>query len=265
MTLTLYTEPKKIDNYFCFNTPKDQFEKYYPNFKLPFASGKQITTQLPKMAAVIRVIATLVFTAYAVIALSSPVWRWTAVVAGLAFSGWTIYANLLRKDPLVETFYKMVGGKENFEKLPVLESPDLALTESTKRPEWKDFDMPIYRIKTSDGRRGIIVKVLSRNIEWTSHMGGFVQVNAQIQGIFAFIEKINFDDWRPSNERSLFKHICSCLQQALGLGSSLHEVSKSVFKIGREKPLAIETIIGPSLSSDLANEIAAQLSAISFG
>jgi hypothetical protein len=71
-------------------------------------------------------------------------------LSGALYSGHRLYQQFKGKDPLVEAFYKIMGGKENYDALPF---SDLKPT-----PKWDDLEEPIYKYQTPDGRRVLIVK-----------------------------------------------------------------------------------------------------------
>ncbi len=173
-------------DFLYYHTPPNQFKENYGNFQAPFNS-KKIFTQLPKNIVAIRVVATLAFTALAALKLSATIFCWPIVVAGVAFAGWNIYFHLLSKDPLMETFYKIVGGKNKFEELPninLAQAPHEKVCEAIERLNWNDLDQPIYQTKTLDGRHIVIIKGLSREKEGPHKRD-------HTKGVLAFVEKLS--------------------------------------------------------------------------
>jgi hypothetical protein len=119
------------------------------------------TTHLPTNIAVIRAVAALAFTALVAFKLAATVFCWPVVLAGAAFAGWTIYKHVFSKDPMIEAFYSIVGGKDKFEQLPEVQ---LGLSLSNKvstvvsNLDWDDINADICKTKTLDGRHVIIAK-----------------------------------------------------------------------------------------------------------
>ena len=93
-------------NFLYYKTPDNEFQMHYGNVDKPFKD--KITTQLPKIVAIVR--AALACLLSTMVIMTTAVWP--VAIAGLAYAGWTIYTNLIRKDPLVEAFYKIVGGRK---------------------------------------------------------------------------------------------------------------------------------------------------------
>ncbi|MCE2984025.1 MAG: hypothetical protein LW832_10745 [Parachlamydia sp.] len=107
------------------------------------------------------------------------------MVAGIAFAGWTIYSHIGCKDPLMEAFYKMSGGREAFEQLPEIQFNMNSLKElaaAINEINWDNLEHPITKSKTLDGRNILIIKGLIRNNE------GFD--DCQTKGVLAFVEKV---------------------------------------------------------------------------
>lgn len=157
-------------------------------YKLPFSSKKEeeIRTQLPKNIAIIRAVGATAFSLLIASQFSSPIFRWPLCVAGVAFSGWTVYSHLGSKDPLMEAFHTICGGKEKFEQLPEVHldvNPGEKIFESIQRLNWNDLEHPIARAKTLDMRNIIIVKGRDR-----------MDANCQTEDILAFIERVGPND-----------------------------------------------------------------------
>ena len=100
-------------DYLIINTPHEECLTRYPDFKEPFGRENKIQTQLPRTIALIRTVALAVFAALvSCLAIISPFF-WSVVVVQAGFGAWTLYSNLVAKDPLMETFYTIVGEKIN--------------------------------------------------------------------------------------------------------------------------------------------------------
>ncbi|HEX4839841.1 MAG TPA: hypothetical protein VFU89_05320 [Rhabdochlamydiaceae bacterium] len=148
-------------NFYYYGKPANQItDKTYP-------TGQRIWTQLPVNVAKIRIGVILAITAYFFQAMQkNPMvgeWRWLVVIVGVALAAWVAYKYLLTKDPLVETFYKIAGGKEEYEKLPEFPLDKNKKTYANFEITWKSLEHPLYRFLTSDGRKGLVVKGLSHS------------------------------------------------------------------------------------------------------
>jgi hypothetical protein len=181
-------------SFLYYGAPVAEVEKFYPNQaekKSPFkaTNGEIFITQLPKNLAAIRVIAGLAFAAHFALGWVTP-WKWAVAAVGLAFAGWTIYRHFLRHDPLVETFYKIAGGKQAFDDIPKL---DLAPYDSNifkmDIHNWESLQGPIYRSETADGRQILVVKGLNR-VNQTAVGPDKVPEKS----IKVFVEKFNYSD-----------------------------------------------------------------------
>lgn len=182
-----------MNNFLYFGTPVDQFLTYYKDIHVPFEKDQRIQTLLPLHFAAIRVIAVSSFTALAALKLFSTIWTVTIVtIAGATATGWLIYSNFLRNDPITEAFYKIVGGRDKFNRLPVIEFNQVdPVSDELYTIAWSDLDRPIYKGKISGDRNIIIVKGLSRD--------------RKIKAIFSFIERTSFEDIHfPENLREIF-------------------------------------------------------------
>lgn len=111
----------------------------------------KIWTQLPSNIAKIRVGAILAVTAYFFrVALKTPIikgWCWPVAILGMSLAAYISYRHLLTKDPLVETFYKIAGGKENYEKLPEIPLENGRKTYENFKMAWASLEHPAYRSK----------------------------------------------------------------------------------------------------------------------
>ncbi|HEX2579986.1 MAG TPA: hypothetical protein VHK67_06265 [Rhabdochlamydiaceae bacterium] len=150
-------------NFYYYGKPSDQIAvKTYP-------SGQKIWTQLPADIAKIRIGGILAFTTTFFLAvLKTPAiseWRWLVVIVGMTLAAWVTFKHLLTNDPLVETFYKIAGGKENYEKLPEFQLHKNKKTYENFDIAWASLKHPLYRFSTSDGRKGLVVKGVSRSKE----------------------------------------------------------------------------------------------------
>lgn len=245
-----------------YRTPLDQFPTYYgpDSLKAPFEMGKRIFTQLPKNIAIIRSIAVLAYSALAASSLQSSLARWSVAVIGLSFAGWTIYSHLVRKDPLVEAFYKIVGGEARFEKLPeiqLVQAPNEKICEAIRKIKWEVLKRPIYKAKTLDGRHIIIVKGLSRTTD-------FPGLNCQTKAVWAFMEKVGPKDMprRISNLSELGEAILEgILPPWTGntFGRCLEVMSGTRHNVAHSS----RTEVCSSLSTEMANELHVQLQLIS--
>ncbi|HEX4840373.1 MAG TPA: hypothetical protein VFU89_08035 [Rhabdochlamydiaceae bacterium] len=175
-------------NFYYYDRPADQItNKTYP-------PGQKIWTQLPPDIAKIRIGAILAFTGIFFLAvLNTPSireWRWLVVIVGVTLAAWVAYKHLLTKDPMVEAFYKIAGGKDNYDTLPEWRLEKNKKTYANFDVLWADADVkPLYRFSTSDGRKGLMVKGLSHTKEHS-----LVRIKgtgpARTQALMVFVEKL---------------------------------------------------------------------------
>jgi hypothetical protein len=146
-------------NFYYYGKPSDQV----PN--PPYPPGQKITTQLPANVAKIRIGVILALTAYVSYKIykvtGSIVWCWPLVVLGVTLAAYVAYQHLLKKDPLIEAFYKIAGGKENYEKLPQIPIEKNKKTYESFKMAWASLEHPAYGFTISDGRKGMLIKGLS--------------------------------------------------------------------------------------------------------
>lgn len=180
-------------NFFVFGiTPQEYSSRYGHVGPLPYKAGQRISTQLPKNIAVIRAVASVALnalTSYAAYQLGATMLCWPIAIAGLAFTGWTIYTHLLSKDPLMECFYKIAGGKNNFDTLPSIhleQAPDETIFDAIKRISWSKEGLRIAVTKTLDGRNVIVIQ--------GERINKLPTRTDDMKAIFAFIEKIGPND-----------------------------------------------------------------------
>src|ERR1700733_1199669 len=87
-------------------------------------SHTTFVTPLPKNIAYLRIGLALAITALYASIDKHPLWRWGITTVGVAYASYTAYLHLRRRDPLVEAFYKIVGGEEKFLQLPEIKFED---------------------------------------------------------------------------------------------------------------------------------------------
>lgn len=245
----------QLPDFLYYDTPPSQLQTYYANFQPIFRGMKDIYTQFPKDVIAIRIIATAAFIALTAAVAKSTIWRWLTVFAGLAFAGWTIYSHLLRKDPLMETFYKIAGGKDQFDNLPniqLIQSPHEQISKAIKRIEWDQLDKAIYKAKTLDGRHVMIVKGLIRT------PSGIHANCQQIKSILAFIEKLG-----PRDKPTFISNLSPLTETILGYIAAACSFEENEYN----RPLdflsasasSYSWSLHSSISPDMANEFLAQL------
>lgn len=242
-----------------YNTPIDQYAANYGENRLFSSDEQQTTTQLPKTIALIRVIATIVFTAYLALKLNATIFCLPVLFIGAAFVGWTTYTHLLAKDPLVEVFYRIVGGKDRFDQLPEIrleQNPNEKISTAIHRLSWNHLNQPMYRTTTLDGRQVVIVKALSRIND-----GLFF---APTRSILAFIEKVGPDDIprRISNEPELVESALYAIGAPFAgnrFGHLLYSSDSERVIDGVRVVESYETRICADITSSMANEFFAQL------
>lgn len=208
-------------NFLYYNTPSDQLKTQYPNVHFPFKMG-DLSTQLPKYIAIIRAVASIAFASYIAFHLTGVVFFWPVVIAGAAFSGWTIYSHICSKDAMIEAFYKIFGGKDNFEQLPEINlkmKPNENISEALLKLEWANLKQAVGRAKTLDGRNVVIIRALTRYNEGlfdnsqliralTNNKEGLFH-NCQTQAVLAFVEKVSPYDLLMDYEMPLHELILS--------------------------------------------------------
>lgn len=243
-----------------YNTPSDQYIANYGNHRLFPENERQITTQLPKNIALIRIAATVALTILLALKVQATIFCWPVVIIGAAFAGWTAYTHLLSKDPLTEVFYQIVGGKDRFKQLPEIrleQNLNEKICTAIGRLDWNHFDRGMYRAKTIDGRNVIIVKGLSRTND-----GMFL---AHTRSILAFIEKVGPDDV-PRHISNLPELVDGALHaiyapfkgNTFDRQLSSHD-SAAVGDNGEQIADSSETRICSSITTSMANEFFAQM------
>lgn len=237
-------------NYLKCNINPEQFKKNYGDLKLPFIGDKPVTTQLPKKVAIIRAVAALAFTALATAIVGVSLLALPVIIAGSAFSGWTIYKHLATKDPLVDAFYTICGGKDKYDKLPLI---DLKQEYDKELPldalkDWKAIKHPVSRAKTLDGRNILIIKAKA-----PSTKAG----EKDEKKVLAYVEKLGPDDvYLFSKNRSAGENLKETLRQAI---MQPHKDNTNKFDgIELHKPFAHYGYFS-SISIQKANEFFAQL------
>ena len=243
-----------------YNTPSDQYIANYGNHRLFPESERQITTQLPKNIALIRITATVALTILLAVKVQATIFCWPVVILGAALAGWTAYTQLLSKDPLTEVFYQIVGGKDRFEQLPEIgleQNLNEKICAAIGRLNWNHFDQGMYRAKTIDGRNVIIVKGLSR-----TNAGMFF---ARTRSILAFIEKVGPEDV-PRQISNLPELVDGALHAIYApfTGNTFDRLlfsrDSATVRGNRERVVdSSETRICSSITTSMANEFFAQM------
>jgi len=241
-----------MNNYLYYETPASEFQKHYNDFKFPFES-QVITTLLPKNIAVIRSIATLALTGLVCFSLATPIFCWPIAIAGTAYAGWTIYSHLCSKDPLVEAFYKIAGGKDKFEQLPEIQLEQKTgekLSVTIGNLKWNELEHSIAKAKTLDGRNILIVKGLTR----------YDQGTCNVKGTLAFVEKLGPYDVPRSmtHVHELVYSIMFAILPPLKANTFGRCLESSHFKLSH-KSVSTECFVSSSISGQTANELAAQV------
>jgi hypothetical protein len=232
-------------NFVYFNTPVAEFQQCYNNAQRPFQGGV-IHTQLPRSIAIIHTVTLAVFS----VIVAAVVWSLGIVGAGL--TAWKAYAQIFSKDPLIEVFYKIVGGKEKFEQIPQIELPlnaNKLLWERIRGLDWNALVRPITRAKTADGRNIIIIKGLKR-IDQKSPDG------PKTKCVFAFVEKLHPSELPNILHPSLFtESFWAITDLSYRIAPYLNAIYPDSDGLGLESCKRIYSYI----SSDMANEFYAQM------
>lgn len=234
--------------HFIYNTPINEFATFYPNAERPFE--KKISSHLPSLVVTIRAVAACALSALVVI--TTPVWVWPVAVAGVAFAGWTIYSNTRKKDPLVEAFYKIVGGKDKYEKLPEfkIKGKDSLYDKNFFNLNYDDLKNPLSKAITPDGRRILIVKALSRHPE-----AGNRNIVSKVKAVFVFVEKLKYEDFFDSTE--VYLRFINNFLKAGNVFNTINDLERDdpwVSNGCQNKYISVRASISP----ELANELLAQ-------
>lgn len=129
-------------------------------FQPPFKDGQVFYTQHHKHFALIKAVMLVAFSCLFAAYTSSPL-SLPLSIAGFLYAGWTIYSHLLSKDPLLEVFYKVLGSKDKFERLPTIKISgysDHGVCKTISRLKKEELKSPITISSTWDGRRIILVR-----------------------------------------------------------------------------------------------------------
>lgn len=246
-------------NFYYYGRPADQItDKTYP-------SGQKIWTQLPANVAKIRIGVILAVTAYFFqVMQKNPMvgeWRWLVVIVGVALAAWVAYKYLLTADPLVEAFYKIAGGKEEYEKLPEFPLDKNKKTYANFNITWASLEHPLHRFSTLDGRKGLVVKGLShsKKLELEDLLVGGEPT--PIQNLMIFVEKLGpYDVPRKiQNEAEWATTIFTALNFKAWDNPFEHFFeSCSVGKSGEAGGYKKTSSIYAHMSTDMANEFISQ-------
>ena len=218
-------------NFFYYNTPPEKlYARYVPlcdtGIKMPYKSGERVLSLFPRSMALIQMTAAAALTAFAVSLTSAPTLAFALTAAGIAFIGWRIYKNFLCNDPLVEAFYKIVGGKDKFEKLPFLPfKMDQNIQDRVSSMDFNSLSHSMYRSHTTDGRHVLLVK------------GKLIKGSPK--KLFAFVEKFSPFDFLKPPATALIASIATCL---LSLNNRPNSICIN------------NTEMGGSISTNMANE-----------
>ena len=240
-----------------YDTPATRYADIYGDKRLFAENEHQITTQLPRKIALVRIVATVALT----VLLAATV-AWPLVFVGAALAAWTAYRHLLSKDPLTEVFYRIVGEKDRFAQLPEIrleQGPNEKICTAISRLEWEHLQHPMYRATTADARTIIIVKGMSRPRDSI--------VYANTKSVLAFIEKVGPEDIPraisnlPELVESVFHAICPPFAGNT-FGKWLSSSSSAIVPIsGQTVSDSYETRICSSITTSMANEFFAQMTA----
>jgi hypothetical protein len=226
-------------NYLYYKTPSSEFQTHYPKFDLknpPFTS--KIYSQIPRITALIRA-AFASLTASFILLKNTSFLALPLGIGCLAYSVWTLYKSFVKKDPLLEAYYKIAGSQEKYEKLPELKFTGKAsASQELKNLDWDGLQYPLYKATAQNGNRILIVRALSRYPEQECSY-------SQVKTIYAFVERLE--------DENLFLNILQ------GLNVTQSENDTRVFSTHSSSSLGnYKTFINASIEPELANELAAQ-------
>lgn len=249
-----------IPVFLYYNASSDQYLTNYGNHRLFQENERQITTQLPKNIALIRIVTTVALTILLAVEAQATIFCWPVVIIGAAVAGWTAYSHLLSKDPLTEVFSQIVGGKDRFEQLPEIklkQNRNEKICTAISKIDWNNLGQCMYKTKTIDGRHIIIVKGLSRD-----NKGMFL---AHTRSIFAFIEKVGPEDVsRHISNLPEFVDAALHAIRTLFKGNTFDSILSSYDSrrvCGNKVPVvdSSETKICSSITTSMANDFFAQM------
>lgn len=214
------------------------------------------TTLLPQNTAIIRAIAIKALAAYICI-FCLKAWCWPVLVISSILAIWTIYAHILRPDPLVEKLYQIAGGKEKFLQLPLLPVSEKQLAVSICSLNWDTLEKQAYRATTVDGRQVLIVKALSKENDKDFNLP------CQIKSIFVFVEKLGPADYcekasnlSEENTRRFVTFLDACNFKGNTAGTKIysHRNYSGDFN-NKENATSLDCYMFSSISDKLADEI----------
>lgn len=241
-------------NYLYFDTPVNQFQTYYGNVDQPFT--KQVQSHLPTNVALMRIIAALAFSAILLIVKHASAWAWGVAAAGVTTAAWMVYAHIIRKDPFVEAMDQMVGGVEEYDKLPEFKYSGVKTYFTVDMINqvgiWNKLTDPVMKATTQDGRKVLIVNSLSRDPKQSS-----IAI-AQEQRTIAFIEKYGPEDNSEYLSPSAIK-FQQCLMALLSVPSYSTDTLSSGSSASRNHQRIESIRVASCLAPEMANEFYAQL------
>lgn len=242
-----------MNNYLIYGKSDAAIKSDYPNVQLPFKSAP-IVTQLPKRIALTRAVAIVAFSSYVAFNTVATVFCWPVVAAGATYAGWTIYSNLIRKDPLIAAFHTICGGKDKFDQLP-----EIGLDLNGGKPilkgicqiSWEQFKEPIYKAKALDGRIIVVVQG-KKHAEPSSNE----ITNTQ----FVFVEKIGPGD-KYTHQDPLYR-IALLLLVSPFFSKTAFLSDYSFASCSFNSKIEVnDKYLCPSLAGKMANEFYAQIGA----
>lgn len=227
-----------------------------PNDSTYWGTPHVTTTHLPQNTAIVRAIAIKALAAYICI-FCIKAWCWPVLVISSILAIWTIYAHILRPDPLVEKLYQIAGGKDKFLQLPLLPLSEKPLDENIKSLNWDTLEKQVYRAKTIDGRQVLIVKGLSKENDKDCNLP------CQIKSIFAFVEKLGPADYSEKasnlsqeNTRRFLTFLDACVFKGNTAGTNIaSQKSYSGNEKGINRAESSDFYMFSSISDKLADEI----------
>jgi hypothetical protein len=181
-------------SYVYFKTTVENFQETYGT---PYPKRNEtIHTLIPRGAVIARIVG---FIALGI--LISVKGAWLATPFLIYFVWQTVDKQVLGADPLIETFHKIVGGKDKFEALPRFALGPACLTDDIDRFQKECTDHPIYRAQTADGRNVIFVRRNDHTDEQVAavEIGGERALSVTKPKIFiaVYIERAEPADFRP--------------------------------------------------------------------
>lgn len=205
----------------------EQLGSIGPNANFSFNNHQIFETHLTKTAALIRIVALLVFSVYDLRSQGS-----VDLVSGalLCYTGWTAYNQFIRKDPLMQALVKIAGGQTAFDQLPQLPvtwQHNKSRVDCLSNVSSRQLKERMYKTRTPDGRHVVFIQAPRSNQVGMFTNNDYVTVTIE-KVFFVFIEKMNYTDLAQYGD-SHFQHIGSSLTTGLVSNDFCFDLHRQLF------------------------------------